>query len=336
MELENKTEDIEEIVKAAAKRYGISFDELSFVGGFQNMVYEFKKNNEFYILRMTDSSHRSEENIVGELDWILYLADKQVTLSRPVLSCNGKLSEMIVFKDIQMIAVLFEKAPGKKLQYPEYLNNVAIFEQLGVLTGRVHKASKSYKAKSETFKRHEWFDNYYLKNIHQFIPKEQVAINNAYELLRNQLMSLSHDEECYGLIHGDINVGNFCSENDIITLFDFDECQYSWFVEDIAIQLFYTVYVILDDSLNERKRMVELFMTHFMTGYLRENYIEKYWLDQLPDFLKLRELIVHIGIYRSWDFKNLNQWQSDYLEQSGARIKNGVPLIEFNDEWYKA
>jgi Ser/Thr protein kinase RdoA (MazF antagonist) len=36
-------------------------------------------------------------------------------------------------------------------------------------------------------------------------------------------MSLSHDEECYGLIHGDINIGNFCFEKDKITLLDFDE-----------------------------------------------------------------------------------------------------------------
>lgn len=333
MELEHRKEDLEEILKAATERYGVASDELSFIGGFQNRVYEFKKNNKFYILRLTDSSHRSEENIIGELDWILYLAEREVPLSRPVLSNEGRLTERIVYKDIDMTAVVFDKAPGKKLIYPEYLSNAAIFEQLGAITGRLHKASKNYRAKSESSKRHQWFDNYYLKKVPQFIPEEQTDIHKAYELLRNQLMSLNHDSEGYGLIHGDINVGNFCVEEDRITLFDFDECQYSWFVEDIAIQLFYTVYVILDDSPKERKEMADLFMTHFMKGYLSENHLEKYWLEQVPIFLKLRELIVHVGIYRSWNFKDLNQWQKDYLEQSDGRIKNGVPIEGFNEEW---
>lgn len=325
--------DIEEIVKIAAKQYSISYDELNFIGGFQNFIYEFKRNDEFYILRLTNSSHRSENDITAELDWILYLSEQEVSLSRPVLSCNKKLLEVIVFKDIQMFAVLFRKALGKKLKYPEYLNSPDIFEKLGELTGRIHRASKKYKIKNESIKRHQWFDNYYLKNLEKFIPEEQAAIRNAYEVLRNQLISLRQDGESFGLIHGDINLGNFCVENNLVTLFDFDECQYSWFIEDIAIQLFYTVYVVLDDSVEERKSMAELFMNHFMKGYERENFLEEYWLKQLPVFLKLRELIVHVGIYRSWNFNNLNQWQKDYLEQSGARIKNGMPIIEITDNW---
>lgn len=38
------------------------------------------------------------------------------------------------------------------------------------------------------------------------------------------------DPNSYGLIHGDINVGHCMSDQGCLTLFDFDECQCSWYV----------------------------------------------------------------------------------------------------------
>jgi Ser/Thr protein kinase RdoA (MazF antagonist) len=143
----------------------------------------------------------------------------------------------------------------------------------------------------------------------------------------NIISGLENDREVFGLIHGDINIGNFFLDRDKITIFDFDECQYSWFIEDIAIQLYYAVYVILDDTIDEREEMAKKFMDKFMEGYRIENSIDDDWLNILPLFLRLREIIVHDGMYRSWDLKDLNQWQRDYIEQSRYRIEKGIPLV---------
>lgn len=42
-----------------------------------------------------------------------------------------------------MTSTLFEKAPGRKMTYPEYLNNVEVFRELGKITGRIHKAKRA-------------------------------------------------------------------------------------------------------------------------------------------------------------------------------------------------
>jgi Ser/Thr protein kinase RdoA (MazF antagonist) len=39
---------------------------LTFIGGFQNFIYEFKRDEKPYILRITHSSHRSESLIRGQ------------------------------------------------------------------------------------------------------------------------------------------------------------------------------------------------------------------------------------------------------------------------------
>lgn len=334
MEEHNRNDIIKKIINELAEKYGISYDLLKpIIGGYQNLVFEFIQNNKPYIFRISDSITRSEEKINSELEWCIFLLGQGVPLSRPLKSSSGHLTETADRDGIKMTATLFEKAPGRKMSYPEYLNNIEIFKQLGQITGKIHNASKGYT--SPNIKRNSWAENYYLKNIYNYIPEIEIDIRNAYELLMMDFKLLNCNINSFGLIHGDINIGNFCISDNQITLFDFDECQYSWFVEDIAIQLFYTIYLFGDDSRIERQEMADKFMRYFLSGYYSENNLDDYWIEKIPEFLKLRELIVHVGIYKKWDLNNLSQWQKDYYNQSANRIKNGISLVEYRDNWNK-
>jgi len=313
------------IVDEACNRYGITINELTFIGGFQNFVYEYQQNNKEYILRFTHSSLRSKELLGGELEWILFLSDNGVSVSRPIYSVNCNLFEIIDIADSYFIVAAFEKAQGKRAEYPDCLHNVDLFEKCGSITGQMHRLAKTYKPHN---KRHEWHQNYYLQNVTKFIPPSQNLIIDSCENLMNTLKNLNYEKESYGLIHGDINVGNFLVDHGAVTLFDFDECQYSWFVEDIAIQLYYLVYVYGNDSMDERHLQCQRFMEHFHKGYSKENSISDHELKLIPLFLRLREIIVYTGMYRSFDMSTINDWTKDYLAQSKVRIENGISIIE--------
>ncbi|SFB10191.1 Ser/Thr protein kinase RdoA involved in Cpx stress response, MazF antagonist [Clostridium frigidicarnis] len=327
MEKEVKNLFNEQILEESASRFGIDTSTLNLLGSFQNYVYEYKRQNKSYILRLTHSSHRKEDLVKGELDWILYLVNNGVSASRPVYSIHGKLTEKIDIDDSYFIATSFEKAEGKKIGYPECLSNDELFEECGRATGKIHFLSKKYRPSSKEIQRHEWRENYYLKNIKKYIPDDQHKVYESYESIVNRINQLNKESDSFGLIHGDINVGNFLLSDKVINIFDFDECQYSWFVEDIAIQLFYIIYVFLDDSIEERQAQTYGFMENFMKGYYKENYIDEYWLKQIPIFLQLRELIVYIGLQRSVDFSNMNQWMENYISQSKLRIEQKIPIV---------
>ena len=118
-------------------------------------------------------------------------------------------------------------------------------------------------------------------------------------------------------------------ESGQITLFDFDECQYSWYVEDIAIQLYYLLYVFGEDSKSERKVQYELFITHFMLGYIEGGrQMPDGWKVQLKLFLRLREIIVVVGMHRSWNLSQPNDWTRHFLQDSRMRIIKGISLID--------
>ncbi|GIN74134.1 hypothetical protein J14TS2_46090 [Bacillus sp. J14TS2] len=320
----------QEIQSIGAIRFGIEMSDLTHIGNWQNFIYEYSKNDQDYILRFTPNAHRSVNAVKGEIDWLLYLAKNGVSVSSPIPSTQGDYVEVIDKSDVNFIVTSFIKAEGSKIDYPECLSDTNLYYNLGKIMGKIHSLSKSYKPKDESIRRHDWNQNYYLQNIRKFVPSDQYLIYQSRDKLIEKIQSsFTKDEHSYGLIHGDIGVGNFLvKDKGIITLFDFDEAQYSWFIEDIAIPLYYFVYVYGGEAGKASKEsQAHSFMEHFLKGYKEENYFDEKWLKQIPIFLQLREIIVYIGCYRSWDVSNLDQWSVDFLKESKVRIETSEPVV---------
>lgn len=328
MEKELKEKFTKQIVINGANRFGVVFEDLSYIGAWQNFIYEYKKRGVSYILRFSPISHRSRNQIIGELDWILYLYSNGVSVSKPIPSINGELTEVVEHSDLSFTVTSFVKAEGRKIGYPECLSDTDLYQELGLLTGKIHALSKKYEPKDETTRRHDWHQNYYLQNVEKFLPSQPKVIKACQMLIEETKYSLPKDIDSYGLIHGDIGVGNFLVNQGGITLFDFDEAQYSWFVEDISIPLYYFVYVYGgEEGKKVRETQALRFLEYFLKGYDQENTLNRSWLKQISIFLKLREIIVYTGMYRSADITQLNQWGQDFISESKIRIENSIPVV---------
>lgn len=318
------------LITILSHRYEIKSDELKKIGsGYQNLIYEFFKNKKYYMLRISNSETRKLDDVQAELDYITHVSSCGLTVSLPVASPNGKWIETIELKDARYYVVVFNKAKGRHINYPSYLGNTRLYYDLGVVTGRLHKASK--KMNNDQVIRNDWQDNYYLKNRQKYISESNIieSLNKIIESIK----TIKIERDNYGMIHGDVNIGNYFVDQETITLFDFDECQYSWFVEDIAIQLFYTVYVYNDDSIKERHIKAIEFMKNFLNGYRTENTISIKMIKEIPKFLMLREIIVHVGIYKKWNLNNLKGWRKDYFRDSSRRIETEQPIVDYNEKW---
>jgi Ser/Thr protein kinase RdoA (MazF antagonist) len=111
-----------------------------------------------------------------------------------------------------------------------------------------------------------------------------------------------------------------------ITLFDFDECAYSWFANDLAIVLFYIVMDAADWPAFTRE-----FLTHFLRGYRRASRLDTRWLLEFPHFLKLREIELYAVMHRDFDVSNIdNEWCARFMQGRKDRIEQDVPFIDFD------
>ncbi len=309
------------------QHYPVQGELVPYKGGYQNEVYAMNTKAGECILRLSKKDTRSYDEIEGELAFCQQLSEHGVPLAKPMRSNNNRLIETITHHNEVLYAVAFEKAPGIKLSYPDYLNDETLFEQLGEVTGKLHTASKKLEPNSLT--RPSWKENMYLKRFNTAIPAEKKAIHRSFYALINELDTMPKDDKTFGLIHGDINVGNFHYDQGNITLFDFDECQYSWYIEDIAIQLFYTIYVFGDAHKKDRYAKAKQFLNAFLKGYRRYQSLPNDWKQQLERFLRIREIILYVSIHRKWNFAELNAWQSDYLQDSTRRIEASEAVYEF-------
>ena len=110
-------------------------------------------------------------------------------------------------------------------------------------------------------------------------------------------------KESYGMIHSDYNDGNYCIDYETgdITVFDFDEACYSWYMLDLAQH--WTNghgWAFSEPDAGKRKQIMDDYFGTVLEGYRSETDISNEMLETLPLFLKIfaMEIIV-------WEFENM-------------------------------
>ena len=314
----------ENILTQASSRYEMDPDSLKKVGGFENYVYGYTLKGKDYILRITHSSHRSSDLIRSELDWLEYLYQNNANVCMPVYSLQEQLIEIIpVSHDNYFIATAFSKAPGRHMKAEDATEQ--LFKQWGKAIGRMHYLTKNYVPKDGIATRPIWHDDPIFYNAYEYIPSEHKIVADKLCELVDRLKSLPKEKDGYGLIHTDIHSGNFFINEGTITVFDFDDSSYQYFISDIAIALFYCL--LGPDTTEHRLAFADTFLTAFLKGYREENHLEDKWLLLLPDFLKLRELELYVVIYRSCDMNNPGPWEQNYMNNRLWLIEHDVPFL---------
>jgi Ser/Thr protein kinase RdoA (MazF antagonist) len=271
------------------KRYGIIPQDLKFVGGFENSVYSFSKNKQDFFLRIGNSKHMTSSLVEAEIDWVHFLVERGVPAVKPVTSVNEQQVEMVSIDNESYNIVAFEKAEGDHVDHRNPLSwNSEMVRDWGKVIGKMHSVTKDYKPRSS--RRYEFnpgLDSFLYK-------KESKEIRNYIDGLFQQLCELPKTRDTYGLVHSDIHTGNFfVKDNKISTILDFDRACYKWFISEIAIALFYPLYLTqLRSEVDSQKKFVGEFLPIFLEGYETENNLKSEWFSYLDLFLRIRDAIL--------------------------------------------
>jgi amicoumacin kinase len=315
----------DDLLREICSLYKIADDEYRLLDGFENFIYEFRRDAKEYILRVTHSLHRTADQISAEVDWLNFLADRNVPVARAIHSPAGNLIEEVDAGDTYFLASAFEKAKGRHVRKQDI--NDELFITLGKLIGKTHAHTKEYDPQNLNCLRPQW--DIEINGLHKFIPLEQEIVRYKFSEIVKQLRTLPKDKDSFGLIHTDAHFGNMFIDKDSLTLFDFDDSAYKWFISDIAIVLFYSI-MRLPENVN-RQEFGEFIFKNFMKGYIQKNRLDPYWLELMPDFLKLREIVLYAVVYMGFDVKNLTDpWCKWYLDGRKEKIEMNIPYLDLN------
>ncbi|MBL4937616.1 phosphotransferase [Clostridium sp. YIM B02515] len=313
-----------EVIAESVQRYCAKNTDITMMGNHQNYVFRAYIHDRTIFIRITHESHRTKQLIQAEIEWIEYLSNNGILVANPVTSRNDLLIETVIAENDTFFVVAFEEAIGKGIgQYPWSTDNV---ELLGRLTAKMHILSQDYTPVSNC-RRFEWYENNFISRAGEYLPKGHSKVIEALNELIEQINRLPRSMDSYGLIHGDMVACNYHVDGDRITIFDFDESSYCWFINDIAIQLFYESLTWRGELDIEGSR---LSATHFLKGYCENKALDSFWLKQIPLFVKLREIILYIAIVRSRDLNDLDEWSMNFMKGRKERIENRIPFIEID------
>jgi len=299
-------------------RYGLE-SHYKLLSDWHAFTFETHSRDNSYILRVSDDTHRTQADIEAELEWVAFARNGGVTAPAVIPSIHGRCTEVVDAGASRFTAVLFEKLSGKPVADADWNSN--LFKRWGELVGRLHRLSVQFRPSK---RRPQWQQSDFL-NINSYIPDDLSEIKRIGHELLMEIGSLPRDPLSFGVIHADVYHDNFFISDGELQLFDFDNCEYGYFVSDLAICLYAALWRLRFGD--DRQAFAIKFWKHFWMGYCKEFQLNRAQLVYLSLFLRLRELLIYIVARKKLDLANLTPVQARLLQERGDRIATRTPVV---------
>ena len=285
-----------QLLQAAKLLYGLDHFECKQVAGHEggrNLVYVCLLNEEKkYVLRISALGDRTEEEYLAEAEFVHYLAANHAPVADVLPSIHGRLVEMVRQEDRTCYVCLFTYAAGMLLaengyRYREGAPLEEYFYNTGKALGAIHRLSKAF---SPSYHRMGYFEKYNMETINNLIPDTYSALKAAISQRLERFAALPVNAGCYGLLHFDFSDGNYHIDMNTgaLTVFDFDNCMYGWYLFDLANLWTHGVgWCQFEQDASKRMAFMAYYFDTILKGYRSETDVSDELLEQLPLFIDM-------------------------------------------------
>jgi Ser/Thr protein kinase RdoA (MazF antagonist) len=303
MSLKNMVRGLENdsIAKEMIKYWNHDAETLKFWRASSNFIYLFHIKGKPHYLRFVHEEDNSRHNIQAELDFMLYLIEKNYATVTPVRSILGHWIETFSIGDVRYHGVVFEQANGEHIPL-EQMSDFHI-EEWGKSLAHLHLLSESYTPKE--ISRRNWVDILdYILSVLQRYPQEHEALKEC-ERMKTWLSGLPSGAGHIGLIHYDFETDNvfYIKEESRFSAIDFDDSMYHWFMMDITSTL-------TDLTLQNDEESIQN-IHRFISGYQSVKHLENEYFEMMPQFQRFADLYTFarlIDCMENMDLPNLPEW----------------------------
>jgi len=332
------------LLPTSSELYGLDAYELSAINaheGGRNLVYNCSKAGEVEkILRISFLSDRSKDDFLAEAEYVRYLHTHGGSVANVINSLQGNLVEEITYGGNTFFVVLFEKAKGRQLaengyQYREGVPLSEYYYNCGKALGKLHQLSKKYVPAN---KRYSFFDKFNVEYINKLIPETLSSLKQRLYKLIKELDSLSKDSEMYGMIHFDFSDGNYNIDFDTgqITVYDFDNSCFGWYLYDLANLWIHGVgWIQHEPDSNKRKEFMDGYFNTIIKGYRSETDISDTALEQLP---LLIQAVLMENIFDEFEVAKMNGEEVEHDDEEFLYLikclEDNIPYKGFFSDIY--
>lgn len=324
---------MQQLLQAAKLLYGLDYFECKQVAGHdggRNLVYVCLLNEEKkYVLRISVLGDRTEEDYLAETEFVRYLAANHAPVADVLPSIHGRLVETVRQEDRICYVCLFAYARGILLaengyRYREGAPLEEYFFNTGKALGAIHRLSKGF---APSHRRGHYLEKYNMATINSLIPDTFSALKDAISQRLERFAALPVDADCYGLLHFDFSDGNYHIDMNtgVITVFDFDNCLYGWYLFDLANLWTHGVgWCQFERDADKRMAFMKYYFDTILRGYRSETDVSDELLEQLPLFIDM-VLIENVVDVFECSLREGEEVDKEDLENAARCLIQGIP-----------
>lgn len=298
--------------------YGVSAIDVRFIAQVQNYIFSYQRDGVEFILRLTPQMHQCAQQVRAEVEWVNDLAARAVRIGAVVPAVDGSLSRPVEIAGEHFTAVSFQKVPGEIGSREHW--TPAIFFEWGRLMGRLHRVSRKYEP--VFVRRASW-----IERLPSLVPEsadDEIAMERLAQLAQT-LDSMPRSTDSYGLIHADLHFWNFSVSSGALTVFDFDNSEYNWFLADLGTAVFEAATCNYQKL--PRQEFIKVFLGEFGNGYEQESNLGDA-IENVPLFAKLREICIYLVLRKRWKNRTLSEFQRQFFESVRFGVVEDVPFVD--------
>jgi Ser/Thr protein kinase RdoA (MazF antagonist) len=241
------------------------------------------------ILRVHRPDYHTRQEIESELIWIDSLREQKIVkTAAPLELVSGGRIASFAHDGVDRLVVGFEFLPGD-----EPLMNTDLtgdFYTLGSVTARLHEHVKAW-ATPVGFKRKVWdFDSMLgqrplwgdWRDAMGLDNKCKAVLEKTADLLARDLDAYGSQADRFGLVHADLRLANLLVGQGELSVIDFDDCGYSWFMYDFAAAI----------SFMEEDIQIPDLKDSWVKGYRSVAYLSPEEEQSIPMFIMLRRMLL--------------------------------------------
>ncbi len=258
----------------AARHWGAEPASLQLVERKLSIIVRLRRAGRRHYLRISHPSIRQPRTARAAYHFQAQLAAR----GAPVLSVGGNHIEWLPQGNTSYFAGLVKEAPGEAIAPDE--RDPRVFRAWGRSIAQLHEAARAYRAGPH--RHHTIFDFY--QNARPQALRADPAIRAAYFRLGRWLSDLPRRD--FALTHGDMHPANAFWDGRRVTIIDFDEPVYNWIWVDFGRALL--------DFYRRPPRARRQLHDALLTGYGEVRAIDAELHGQLPRFMQLRGLMMHL------------------------------------------
>ncbi|QHV94963.1 phosphotransferase enzyme family protein [Spirosoma endbachense] len=282
-------------------------------------TYLLKGPADKYILKIYRNSHRSLDEIKGEVELLNILNEQGAKVSYPVRDLNGEQIQAFNAAEGIRHGVVFNFAPGKNIydftdEQLRVIGNEMAFNHNITSQINLSYERKNYDIETTLTRPLRLTEPWFADEMESYSELEAIAERVIRKMETFHTASFS-----YGYCHYDYLPKNFHFDGDTFTLFDFDFAGKGFLANDHASFLVHFFFHTATGKL--AKEEGDRQFNRFLDGYREVRALSDEEIDAIP-FLGIMFWIFYLG----FACENFDDWSNNFL--SPRYLKERVSVIK--------